>query len=103
MKWFYTDGWELRDFNAYVEIDDDYELDAEEKKPFINVVATEASKTLVLGLGEGDTAFVSNIGDTNAVTIANVEDDTGTSLAYGKTVLIVASETADGSIVIALN
>ena len=103
IKSTFTDAFINRDFGVNLSIADDYELKDEEKRLYVNVEATAASKTLTLGLGDGDTVFVTNVGGTNAVTVANVEGDTGTSLAKGKSILVIASITADGSTVIALN
>lgn len=55
------------------------------------------------GLKDGQTALVTNIGGTNAVTVKNVSGDTGTSVAAGKCAIVIASTTADGSKVYVLN
>lgn len=82
----------------------DYALSATEKaKLFTGLVMTATSKVLTLGLAAGQAMIVMNTGDTNAYTVKNVADDTGTSLAAGKAVLIIGSATADASLVIALN
>ena len=103
IKSTYTDAFINKDYGVNLSIADDYELKDYEKRLYVNVEATAASKTLTLGLDNGDTVLVTNVGGTNAVTIANVEGDTGTSLAKGKSILLIASATADASIVIALN
>lgn len=103
MKWFRTDGWMLGDLAAEISMSKDTTLADDEKRPFINFTCSAASKTLTLGLDVGDTAIVTNIGGTNAVTVKNVAGDTGTSVAAGKTALVVASKTADASTVLVLN
>ena len=75
----------------------DYALTDAEKTAYVGITMTAASKTLTLGLRNGDVAFVVNEGGTNAVTVKNVSGDTGTSLGAGKAMVICASETADGS------
>ena len=83
--------------------DADYELVAAEKaKFFTSITMTAASKTLTLGLVAGQSMIVYNAGS-ETLTVKNVADDTGTSLAKTKAILIVGSDTADASIVIALN
>ena len=99
----FTNGFENGDFVTNISTAVDYKLSDGEKKLFINVEATAASKTLTLDLEDGDTVLVTNVGGTNAVTLANVSGDTGTSLAKGKTALVVASTTADASTVLVLN
>jgi superfamily II RNA helicase len=47
--------------------------------------------------------IVKNAGGTNAFTLKNISRDTGKSLAAGKSVIIICSETANGSTVIALD
>lgn len=77
----------------------DYALTEEEKGAYIGITMTAASKTLTLGLKDGDVSFIVNEGGTNAVTIKNVSGDTGTSLGAGKAAVIVASTTANASVV----
>ena len=103
MKWKNTDGWSLGDLNTAITTSANYELSADERRPFINVVASAASKTVTLGLGEGETAIVANVGGTNAFTLKNVSGDTGTSVAAGKCALVVGSATANASGVYVLN
>lgn len=80
-----------------------YALAAAEKLPYIGATMTAADQTLTLGLAAGQIAFVHNEGATNAFTVKNVSGDTGTSLAAGKTLLVVGSTTANASVVIALD
>ena len=83
--------------------EDDYALVAAEKeKLFTSITMTAASKTLTLGLAAGQSMIVYNAGS-ETLTVKNVDDDAGTSLATTKAILIVGSDTADASIVIALN
>jgi len=103
MKWFYTDGWALGDFASVVAVSDSAELTADQKRPFIAVSSSAASKTITLGLDVGDTAIVTNVGGVNAVTLKNVAGDSGTSLATGKTALVIASQTANASTILILN
>ena len=103
MKTTFTNAFENGDFAKKISMSANYELTADEKGLFISFVCSAASKTLTLGLETGDAAIVTNIGGTNAVTVKNVSGDTGTSLAAGKSALIIASVTADASTVIALN
>jgi hypothetical protein len=82
---------------------DNYALAAGEKTLFIGCTMGAGSKTLTLGLAAGQAAIVKNTGGTNAFTVKNVAGDTGTSLATGKSLLIIANATNDASIVIALD
>lgn len=63
---------------------DSYALADGEKKVYIGITMSAASKVLTLGLAEGQIAFVKNEGATNAVTVKNNSGDTGVSLAAGK-------------------
>lgn len=82
----------------------DYALSAAEKANLVFLITlTEESKTVTLGLAAGQVAIVHNAGTTNAFTLKNVAADTGTSLAAGKTVLVIGSATANASKVIALD
>ena len=103
MRFTFTNGFQNGDFAKSITISDDYELKADEKGLFLAVAASAASKTLTLDLEDGDQMIVTNIGGTNAVTIKNVSGDTGTSLAKGKSAIVVASTTADASTVLVLN
>ncbi len=103
MKNTYTDGWLLRDLKTNITTAVDYTLGADEKRPFISIVASAASKSLILGVDDGDMLIVANAGDTNAVTVKNLSGDTGTSVAAGKIALVVASTTANGTTCTVLN
>lgn len=102
-KWRYSDGWDLSDLSTNLTISANASLTDEQKKPFVNVTASAASKVLTLGLGNGQTCFVTNTGGTNAFTVKNVSGDTGTSVAAGKVAIVVGSTTANGSVVAVLN
>ena len=81
----------------------DYSLAASEKKPYIGITLSAASKTVTLGLETGQVAIVVNEGGSNAFTLKNVSGDSGTSLAAGKLAIIKASKTDNGSKVYILN
>lgn len=81
----------------------DYTLAEGEKKLYIGVTLTAASKTVTLGLANGQVAIVANEGGTNAFTVKNVSGDSGASLAAGKVALVVASTTANSTKVTVLN
>ena len=83
---------------------DSYALaEAEKSNVYIGCTMSAASKVLTLGLPAGQLAVVKNTGAANAFTVKNATDDTGTSLAAGKSLLIVAGATKDTSVVIALD
>lgn len=103
MKWHRTGGWELFDMETAITASDSFKLTDDQKRPFINIVLSAASKTVTLDLPVGATAIVTNVGGTNAFTLKNVAGDTGTSVAAGKVALVVASQTADASTVKVLN
>lgn len=104
MKWFYSDGWSLEDFNAEVTFSDSIDLTDDQKRPFINAVASAASKVLTLGLNPGDTCLVTNIGDTNAFTVKNIVGDTGVSVGTGEVALCIGgTDTADTFAAVVLN
>ena len=103
MKWKNTDGWDLSDMTAKVAMSDSYALKADEKRPIIAFACSAASKTLTLGLADGQGAIIMNTGGTNAVTVKNVSGDSGTSVAAGKVALVIGSTTANGSSVAVLN
>lgn len=82
----------------------DYSLSASEKAaPYVGVTLSAASKTVTLGLANGQVMIVANEGGTNAFTLKNVSGDSGTSLAAGKVAIVVGSTTANGSKVYVLN
>ena len=81
----------------------DYSLADAEKKPYIGITLSAASKTVTLGLETGQVAIVVNEGGSNAFTLKNVSGDSGTSLAAGKLAVVKASKTANASKVYVLN
>lgn len=97
----YTNGY--KNTAAVITTADSIALSAAQKKPVICITASAASKTITLGLDEGETAIVANVGGVNAFTVKNVEGDTGTSIATGKVALVIGSATADASKVYVLN
>lgn len=80
-----------------------YSLTDAEKVFYIGITLTSASKTVTLGLADGQVAVVVNEGGTNAFTLKNVSGDSGTSVAAGKAYLVRASTTANGSKLTLLN
>ena len=104
MRWHFTDGWSLGELSADVAMTADYELKAEEKLPFLTFACSAASKTLTLGLEPGDHMILTNTGGTNAVTVKNIEGDTGVSVAKGKVALAIGgTSTADTFTCLVLN
>jgi hypothetical protein len=101
MQMKYSGGWTLDDLNDHISVAVDTELAEEHKRPFLGVKLTAASKKVTLGLDDGDMMILVNEGS-NAFTVKNVAGDTGTSVAAGSVVLVVASTTADASTVVAL-
>ena len=80
-----------------------YSLAEDEKKFYIGITASAASKTMTLGLPDGVVCIVVNEGGANAFTLKNVSGDSGTSIAAGKAYLVRASTTANGSKLTLLN
>ena len=103
MKFGFTDGWKLGDLSAVIEKADSYTLGEDEKKPFVSVSMSAASKSLTLGLEVGDVMIVSNIGGSNAVTVKALDGDSGTSVAAGKVALCIGQATANASKIYVLN
>ena len=99
MQMKFSGGWTLDDLNDHVTTDKSIELAEVNKRPFLGVTASAASKTVTLGLDDGDMMILVNEGGTNAFTVKNVEGDTGTSLAAGAVALVIASKTADATVV----
>ena len=99
MQMKFSGGWTIDDLNYHVTIAKDTELADVHKRPFLGVTASAASKTLTLGLDDGDMMLLVNEGGTNAFTVKNVEGDTGTSIAKGVVALVIASKTADATVV----
>lgn len=99
MKMKFSGGWTLDDLHDHITIADSATLADDNKRPFLGVVASAASKTLTLDLDDGDMIILVNEGSTNAFTIKNVSGDSGTSLAAGAVALVIASKTANASVV----
>lgn len=101
MQMKFSGGWTLDDLNDHISAAVDTKLTDEHKRPFLGVKLTAASKKVTLDLEDGDMMILVNEGS-NAFTVKNVDGDTGTSVAAGAVVLVVASTTADASTVVAL-
>lgn len=101
----YTSNWTggLDNQIVALSISDSYELAANERRQNISVTCSAASKTVTLGMADGETCIITNVGGTNAVTIKNVSGDTGVSLGAGKVAYVIASKTADASVIKVLN
>ena len=80
-----------------------YTLAEDEKKFYIGITASAASKTITLGLPDGAVCVVVNEGGSNAFTLKNVSGDSGTSIATGKAYLVRASTTANATVLTLLN
>lgn len=91
------------DLATIISTDKDLALAKGQKHGLAAITLTAASKTVTLGLGDGEYMRVLNAGGTNAFTLKNVAGDTGTSLAAGKYAVVIGSTTADASIVKVLN
>lgn len=104
MRWHQTDGFSLHDFSAVLSISDSYALADDEKRPFVSVTCSAASKVLTMGLNPGEQCLVTNVGGTNAITVKNISGDTGTSVGTGKVALVIGgTSTADTVVVKVLN
>ena len=101
MQMKFSGGWTLDDLNDHISVAVDTKLADAHKRPFLGVTLTAASKKVTLDLDDGDMMILVNEGS-NAFTVKNVAGDTGTSVAAGQVVLVVASTTADASVVAAL-
>ena len=74
-----------------------YSLTDAEKKAYIGVTFSAASKALTLGLPNNAVAIVVNEGGTNTFTCKNLSGDSGQTIAAGKAYLVLASTTANGT------
>ncbi len=101
MQMKFSGGWTLDDLNDHISVAVDTKLADAHKRPFLGVALTAASKTVTLDLEDGDMMVLVNEGS-NAFTVKNVSGDTGTSVAAGQVVLVIASTTADATAVKAL-
>jgi len=102
MQMKFSGGWTLDDLNDHISVAVDTKLADAHKRPFLGVTLTAASKKVTLDLDDGDMMILVNEGGTNAFTVKNVDGDTGTSVAAGQVVLVIASRTADATVVKAL-
>ena len=98
MQWKYSNGYDTSEFLTSISFEDDAELAEEQKDLFVLATASAASKTLTLGLANGQPMFIYNAGDTNAFTAANLEGDSGQAIGTGELWLAFGSTTADGTI-----
>ena len=103
MNWKYSGGFDPAEFCTTISFSVNTELTDEQKDVFLSATATAASKTLTLGLANGQFMVVANIGGSNAFTVKNVAGDTGTSVAAGKVALVIASTTANATKCYVLN
>lgn len=101
MQMKFSGGWTLDDLNDHISVAVDTKLADAHKRPFLGVALTAASKKVTLDLDDGDMMILVNEGS-NAFTVKNVDGDTGTSVAAGQVVLVIASTTADATEVKAL-
>lgn len=98
MQWKYSNGYDTSEFATVLAFEDDAELTEEQKDLFVLADAGAASKTLLLGLTDGQPMIIINCGDTNAFTAANLEGDSGQSIGKGEAWLAIGSSTADGTL-----
>lgn len=101
----YTSNWTggLDNQIVALSISDSYELAANERRQNISVTCSAASKAVTLGMANGETCIITNVGGTNAVTVKNVSGDSGVSLGAGKVAYVIASKTANATVVKVLN
>jgi len=97
MGWKYSNGYSTKEFSTVMEFSDDYALTEEQKDLYLLATATAASKTLTLGLEDGQPMTVINNGATNAFTLKNLEGDDGVSVAPGEKVEVIGSTTVNGT------
>ena len=102
MTWKYTNGFDPCEFASAIAFEDSVELTEDEKDLFLVIDAKSASKNVVLGLEDGQCMVIANVGSI-AATVKNLSADTGTSLASGKTALVVGSLTSDATKCYVLN
>ena len=103
MEWKFSNGFSPSEFATSVSMSDDYALKDAEKDLFVAFTCSAASKSLVLGVSEGQFMVVANIGGSNAVTVKAMTGDSGTSVAAGKVALVIGSATANASKIYVLN
>lgn len=103
MNWKYSNGFNPTEFVTALSISDDYSLTEEERDLFLSFTCSAASKKITLGIEPNQFMIVANVGGTNAVTVAAIENDTGTSVGAGKVALVIGSATANASKIYVLN
>jgi len=103
MEWKYSYGYSTAEFATVLSFEDDATLTEEQKDLVIVATASAASKSLILGLADGQPMIIANVGGTNAFTAKNLSTDTGTSIATGKVALVIGSTTANGTKIYVLN
>lgn len=103
MEWKYSNGYSTAEFATILDFEDDTELTEEQKDLFVLAEATAASKTLTLGLTDGQPMIIYNAGASIAFTAANLEDDSGQSIGHGEVWLAIGSTTANGTVFSQLN
>ena len=103
MRWKYGNGFDPSEFSTNISFSVNTELTTEQKDLFISATATAASKSLTLGLDDGQFMIIANIGGSNAFTAKNLSTDSGTSIAAGKVALVIGSKTANGTKIYVLN
>ncbi len=96
-EWKYSNGFDAAiDFCEALAMSDSVALSDGQKDLFMKVSCSAASKTLTLGLDDGQFMLIANVGASNAISLKNVSGDTATSLAAGKVALVIGgSSTAD--------
>ena len=103
MNWKYSNGFNPTEFVTALSISDDYSLTEEERDLFLSFTCSAASKKITLGIEPNQFMIVANVGGTNAVTVAAIKNDTGTSVGAGKVALVIGSATANASKIYVLN
>ena len=94
---FMTNGYSQDIYGSKLTLAGDHTLTDQEKCLVVSINMTAASKTVILGVADGDAMTVINIGS-NAFTVKNIADDTGTSLdANGMVTVIGGGDTADAA------
>lgn len=94
---FMTNGYSQDIYGSKLTLAGDHTLTDQEKCLVVSINMTAASKTVILGVADGDAMTVINIGS-NAFTVKNIAGDTGVSLdADGMVTVIGGGDTADAA------
>lgn len=94
---FMTNGYSQDIYGSKLTLAGDHTLTDQEKCLVVSINMTAASKTVILGVADGDAMTVINIGS-NTFTVKNIAGDTGTSLeANGMVTVIGGGDTADAA------